>query len=125
MNRPSKQLSAVELRIGNWLMGNSPFQVDAMQISLAESRERGGFEIGWQPILLTEEWLERFGFILRGIYYHFPYNDIFKLQQYTVKNAYWLRHSSESLDSVRINYVHQLQNLHFALTGEELTIKTN
>ena len=76
------------------------------------------------PVKLTEEWLLKMGFVYRGIYYHFPKNDIFKLEQYKLKNAYFLKHSKESLDSVRINYVHQLQNLHFALTGEELTFST-
>jgi hypothetical protein len=74
-----------------------------------------------QPIPLTEEWLLKFGFEKRGIYYHFPKHDIFKLEQYKLKNAYWLRYYTESIDCVRINSVHQLQNLYHALTGEELT----
>jgi len=74
------------------------------------------------PIPLTEDWLLKMGFVYRGIYYHFPNHDIFKLEQYKNKNAYWLRHASESLDSVRINHVHTLQNLYFSLTGEELQL---
>jgi hypothetical protein len=31
----------------------------------------------------------------------------------------------EYREGVKVKYVHQLQNLYFALTGEELTIKTN
>jgi hypothetical protein len=76
-----------------------------------------------EGIPLTEEWLFRFGFIYKGIYYNFPLNDIFKLEQYKLNNAYWLRHHSESLDCVKIKYVHQLQNLYFALTNEELKLK--
>ena len=75
-----------------------------------------------EPIPLTEDWLLKMGFVYRGIYYHFPNHDIFKLEQYKNKNAYWLRHASESLDSVRINHVHTLQNLYFSLTGEELQL---
>ncbi len=74
----------------------------------------------YHPIPLTEEWLLKLGFVKRGIYYHFPHHDIFKLEQYKKKNAYWLRYHSESIDCVRINYVHSLQNLYFALTGMEL-----
>jgi hypothetical protein len=73
-------------------------------------------------IELNEECLLRFGFIKHGLYYHFPNHEIFKLEQHKLKNAYWLKHGYESLDSVRINYVHQLQNLFFALTQKELEI---
>ncbi len=71
------------------------------------------------PVPLTEQWLRRFGFVeqsngednfyrLNGI--RFPTwneNDEFTLYN----NAF-----------NRIKYVHQLQNLYFALTGEELVI---
>lgn len=76
-----------------------------------------------KPIPITEDWLLNFGFIKRGLYYHFPDNDIFKLEQYKFKNSYWLQHRCESLDSCRINHIHQLQNLYFSLTGQKLTIK--
>ena len=98
-------MKANELRIGNWVMGNAPFQVDGMQISLAEARVRQGFDIGWQPIPLSEEWVKRFGLnqsnLVGGIY--------------TDGDLYI------TVDMPK--YVHQLQNLYFALTGEELTIK--
>jgi len=110
-----------ELRIGNYVLYENPHS-DRVVVQV----KAVDFQIGTHnlhPIPLTEEWLVKFGFVYRGIYYHFPNNDIFKLEQYKLKNAYFLKHSTESLDSVRINYVHQLQNLIFALTGEELIIK--
>ncbi len=58
----------------------------------------------FQPIELTEEWLLKMGFTKS--------KDSF--------NAFYL----ELFDDVlNIKYVHQLQNLYHALTGEELTIK--
>jgi hypothetical protein len=60
-----------------------------------------------QPIPLTAEWVKRFGLnqsnLVGGIY--------------TDGDLYI------TVDMPK--YVHQLQNLYFALTGEELTIKTN
>jgi len=71
----------------------------------------------FEPIPLTEEWLLKFGFEKID---HIHKDNYFK------KN--WLCCESLSFDwrggyIGRIGYVHQLQNLYFALTGEELTIK--
>lgn len=120
-------MNANELRIGNFIFdGNKEVEIIGIL--------RGGFYLKnsdlklnlnirdrFIPIPLTEKWLFKFGFVKRGIYYHFPKNDIFKLDQYKNKNAYWLRYYTEDIDCTRINHVHQLQNLYFALTGEELT----
>jgi hypothetical protein len=100
-----------ELRIGNWVL--SPTQGE-IQI-----------ENGWQidegeevkPIPLTEEWLEKFGF---------EYSDLngdsglWKIPPFQIYGKYNQFLYDYRLD---VNYVHQLQNLYFALTGEELTIK--
>jgi hypothetical protein len=128
-------IQANELRLGNLI--HFPYlgsNVEVIGIALKDDERlfiqtklnnNSFFELPekYNPIELTEEWLLRMGFEKRGLYYHFPNHDIFKLQQYKLNKAFWLRHSSESLDCVRINYVHQLQNLYFALTGEELIIK--
>jgi hypothetical protein len=115
-------MKATELRIGNLVLIGKEVNILEL-VDFADIYENNTI-IHFEPIPLTEEWLLKMGFVYRGIYYHFPKNDIFKLEQYKLKNAYFLKHSKESLDSVRINYVHQLQNLYFALTGEELTFST-
>ena len=71
-----------------------------------------------KPIPLTEEWLERFGF---------EYSDLngdsglWKIPPFQIYGKYNQFIYEYALD---VNYVHQLQNLYFSLTGEELTIKT-
>ena len=75
---------------------------------------------GFRPIPLTEEWLIKFGFVRVGMltmrldkftcYCEEDYTDNFCL-------------GDIELFDVVPKYVHQLQNLYFALTGEELTIK--
>lgn len=75
------------------------------------------------PIELTEEWLVEFGFdenrcILLGI------DTSFHLLQITPNldvNVYDVNDNFVCLKSIK--YVHELQNLYFALTGNELKIK--
>ena len=99
-------MKANELRIGNWVY--SPNHKENYKVIRLELDS----EINAEPIPLTEEWLIRLGFkifckdfYLNGIIIH------------TRKRGYVLRKSVPI-----IQYVHQLQNLYFALTGEELTI---
>lgn len=69
-----------------------------------------------QPIPLTEEWLIKFGFRLSGKWY---YNKRIELNiSLYYKNATY--GSNEEYTINYPSYVHQLQNLIFALRGEEL-----
>ena len=77
------------------------------------------------PILLTEEWLLKFGFIKLGYNYEFWDSSMWSVKQHKNKNSWWLLSCNEEVDCIRLNYVHQLQNLYFALTGEELKLKQN
>lgn len=73
---------------------------------------------GVEPIPLTEEWLIKFGFDVNN-----RPNWIDQLQEYSIVcgNTQYLKGSAKNI--MPIKYVHQLQNLYFALTGEELTCK--
>lgn len=74
------------------------------------------------PIKLTEEWMEKFGFFRNGgKYYTNTDAPFFELQDHSNGKLQILK--TNFYPSQRIQYVHQLQNLYFALTGEELTIK--
>lgn len=72
-----------------------------------------------KPIPLTEEWLKKLGFNKVGGLYGI-YNGYFELIynedhiSLIVENQ-WL--------TTKVNTVHALQNLYYALTNEELTIK--
>lgn len=68
-----------------------------------------------EPIPLTEEWLVRFGFRKINTTW-------FKLGNFAVNISLDVEWGGNWM-GVRLKYVHQLQNLYFALTGEELTIK--
>jgi len=75
-----------------------------------------------EPIPLTEEWLLKAGFRkskLEGYEVHFIYQH---QKIHSGVTAIYNADFSMKLDNVArgIKYVHKLQNLYFALTGEEL-----
>ena len=105
-----------ELRIGNWVNHNgTPIELTRNRFKLSVFT-LGCSEI--EPIPLTEEWLERFGFEKRKISYLYGYGNF--LYDYRLKLWTWY---GIQLHDYLITYVHQLQNLYFALTGEELQLK--
>lgn len=76
----------------------------------------------YEPIPLTEEWLLKFGF--------HKHNNAWVQDDFNENNnrfyfSIWsdtdedFRYNSSEFD-VELNYVHQLQNLYFALTNKEL-----
>lgn len=77
-----------------------------------------------KPIPLTEEWLLKFGFDLINNEYHQSRNHELKLY-WTVNKNKMIPEFNEKrfVTGYDFKYVHQLQNLYFILTGEELTIK--
>ena len=119
-----------ELRIGNYV---SHYVGDDLKVDVIAdvgyhllsspksitSRKDSDVVKSLEPIPLTEEWLLKFGFDkLEGWddTFFFQLNDV-QILEYNV--------SGYDYDGVNIKHVHQLQNLYFALTGEELKLKDN
>jgi hypothetical protein len=107
-------MKAQELRIGNYLKKDVVVKIDARSIFdiWEETKE-------YQPILLTEEWLLRLGFEL--LYSNLPNQYMYGKD--LIRAMCDKRKGFNEIfviDTPHIKYVHQLQNLHFALTGEEL-----
>lgn len=102
-------MKATELRIGNWINHNNlgKIYIDGISPHCNDFKIDNVFEWVYlkncEPILLTEEWLLRFRF----------------------DNNHWATKwiLTKIPIPTGIEYVHQLQNLYFALTGEELTLK--
>jgi len=125
-------MEAKELRIGNFF--NEKYSSETIKVvGLSEDRIdfSGCYLSKWQcePIPLTEEWLLKFGFENKEskIYFlmvnkwGFAIGSDGSYGLYNNQDA-WNRGESFS-NRETIDYVHQLQNLYFALTGEELEIK--
>lgn len=122
-------MKANELRLGNYVFTKSETieQVSEINETLISIKTRhgktvGGFDITlFKPIPLTEEWLVKFG--LKQVTYdkkrfYFLGTDIYIFDESKI----YFNADSSNL-SVKLEHVHQLQNLYFTLTGEELTIK--
>ena len=75
-----------------------------------------------EPIPLTEEWLKRFGFDFTPSEYYVK-NDFSCFFGFTDETAGKIIFASNFKKRIIIKYVHQLQNLYHALTGEELELK--
>jgi hypothetical protein len=112
-----------ELRTGNLLNYDTaegetlPTKIDWQDLKWLSEDEKG-FNLVHSPIPITEEWLLKFGFVSN------PYKDTYE-KMYVVINCNKTSGELELyLDALPIDiyHVHQLQNLYFALTGEELTI---
>jgi hypothetical protein len=126
-------MKANELRIGNYVnvpnYKQCPFRIDAFEhcsekfIKVAQEVILNGFEVHpltWyggdlQPIPLTEEWLLKLGAKKDKI------DNTYYLSELEIILPNFFRYKTSMIR--RIEHVHQLQNLYFALTGEELTIK--
>lgn len=110
-----------ELRIGNLVycgdemyVSTKPEAVTADALYAADYLKNGLF---FMPIPITPQWLERLGFVCHAIgYYHI--GDTFLSYSNTGLHEYQFRGCPAIL-----KHIHQLQNLFFALTGTELTIK--
>ena len=70
------------------------------------------------PIPLTEEWLLKFGF--EECDSRIPYFRKQSLVTYKQDGIFWIDYYNTCIE---LYHVHQLQNLFFALTNEELTFK--
>lgn len=118
-------MKATELRIGNWANnGEKDYVIDRSSMQDIINFSEEDFTTDWKPIPLTGEWLERFGFFKDGEYWYRRPAKIPPIYWVNSKPLYGINLGSPSLGM--FSYVHQLQNLYFALTGEELqTDETN
>ena len=120
-------MKANELRVGNWVNNNEEdYQITSVTIL---QLERGDSTA--KPIPLTDEWLIRFGFENGGYEFLFWNLNGFEIsgtsswfeQGDTIGVYAFNWHSTDKThNQLIVNYVHQLQNLYFALTSEELTL---
>ena len=120
-------MKATENRVGNWVMGNAPYQLDLNAMSLNASYLKMGKEPYYTPIPLTEEWLFKFGYI--KFIENSTYSSLSLVDEHVLKYTILVEHENNSFTfpntykPIKLKHVHQLQNLYHALTGQELTIK--
>jgi len=77
-----------------------------------------------KPIKLTEEWLINFGLIETHYGEYILTNNYWGIYFYYDKDEeYWFVNANNEYAICKFKYVHELQNLFFALTGNELEFK--
>lgn len=111
-------MKSSELRIGNYLYDRNDKLAIVEEINEDDFKAYSGMATSLllKPIPLTKEWLMNLGY--------FPCS--FSENHYSIiGHRVWQCNEMFLCDKngVIIKHVHQLQNLYFALTGEELTIK--
>jgi len=121
-------MKAQELRIGNLVefkgQIETAYQIKNSGIDFLRGTTQKGIiyqSYVWEainPIPLKGEWFLKFGFNEHAIGYYNKNQNIVIGYANTGMYEYRLREFGTI-----IKYVHQLQNLYFALTGEELTLK--
>lgn len=117
-------MKANELRIGNYVeIAQYPNDREIIKLDSGNAIDQS-IKLNAKPIPLTEEWLVKFGFEkLTDV------KDGFKTTSYSHKKYSFIIYFDGERLSVNFwqgnekKYIHQLQNLYFALTGEELKLK--
>jgi hypothetical protein len=126
-------MNKTELRLGNWVQSssNKEYQINLSWYECCkDSTEGRNIQFDTFPIPLTKEWLIKLGFK--------KVEDLGDMIYYQVnegKRGYGVQYNHEEwvfylytgndttpliYDDIIFQSVHQLQNLYFALTGEEL-----
>ena len=124
-----RYMDARELRIGNYVNFNNRLQegqepvIKSCDFAVIEKQP------DWvEPIPLTEEWLVKLGFSYNPSFNNFIIDaDGFDNSIKFFEGHEWVYSFDESSNGCYhiawIEYVHQLQNLFFALTGKDLQFK--
>ena len=126
-------MEAKELRIGNYYIDiddklTELSGYELYEMTIKENTESLG-KTEFRPIPLTEEWLDKFGFYYGdSVDYGYLWLKC-KMGEFYVRPSYlggfyWgFDYNNEINGQNNIKHVHQLQNLYFALTNEELKLK--
>jgi hypothetical protein len=125
-------MKAEELRLGNLVSNMNPRHNDSILTieSIGDNHEVNVFYRKYllselEPIPLTEEWLIKFGFSREakiggdGVEFRVYHFDILT---FNTNHGWWYK--CQPMNDTPLEYVHQLQNFYFALTGKELTLKS-
>ncbi len=114
-------MKANEIRVGNLVMDGHDIEVvNSRMIEMLEKREAD-----FDPIPLDESWLIKFGLKHDGGYYwiDIKYDGVYIAWDKDKKCCFLYESSGDGATYGKpIIYIHQLQNLYYALTGTELTI---
>lgn len=131
-------MKAQDLRIGNIVKYHNDdtifnvIGIDDLGIRVKNEEQETWIEYDcFSPIPLNQEWIFALGFIkgmsgdISALFHkYYKTERVFNIEK--IEDKYYLHYSDKYgmfIVGESFKYVHQLQNLYFALTGEELTLK--
>lgn len=126
-------INANELRIGNWVKAHGSLKKMTGVLLFEMEMEKGEHDKFYDPIPLTPDILEKAGFKKDRNYWKIddPINNEINKTTYLFRGGIFLireeiNMTGETFDlvslSAKLTALHQLQNLYFALTGQELNV---
>jgi hypothetical protein len=113
-------LDSHEIRLGNSYkieLGDGTYKIGLINLEDIESLLDDDLDDFYQAMEISEEWLIRFGFV------HINHFHAAKNYQFNGVDVWVHSDNDITFGQWELKYVHQLENLYFALTGEELTYK--
>ena len=112
---------STELRIGNLVYRKKTvIEVDIVILSSICTLENQNIEL-YKPIPITEEWLQKFGFVRLGNQETWFGRALWNKGVFAIMHGYGTTNGQRTrYNTTEFDYIHQLQNLYFALIGEEL-----
>lgn len=123
-------MQSSELRIGNYVNSKNDGIIKITNISensvaVSENHCYNHIPIHLiKPVKINKEWLLNHGFKKHETYSLIDIKTG-SLELMNIFEMYFRPYFKGKSINVDIEHVHQIQNLYFALTGEELTLKTN
>lgn len=107
-------IQANELRIGNWYNQFGNFH-QASWTTIKDLSEAPESQIWCKPIPITPEILDKCGFVFNSSL------NSYELGKYSFRYG-MIFYDGYRCSELNFKYLHQLQNLYYALTGEQLEI---
>jgi len=110
-------LDSHEIRLGNSYkieLGDGTYKIGLINLEDIENLLDDEIDDFYQALEISEEWLLKVGFK--------PNANACKSQEYLYnKISIWKYDNEFAFGQWELKYAHQLENLYFALTGDELT----
>ena len=124
---PENSVNPVEIRLGNILSnGSAEFVMNTAGLMDVLNVWQSHEICWWEPVLITKEWLKKFGFengvrrYAKTFIIRCDHREVIKIKYNRYGQDKWYYGNRESFFH-KPKYIHELQNLYFSLTNQELT----